>query len=567
MKILSWNINGLRTLKRPLKETLDSFNADIICFQETKISRTLLEEELAIVEGYNSYYSFPRWQSGYSGVVTYCRNSCQPDRAEEGLSGLITGQNCRDDSVGFYNNSEEFTPQELMLIDSEGRAVLTSHEIQCNGNIEKLVVINVYCPRADSEKPERADFKLQFYYLLQKRAEKLIQNGVLWLSNFLGECSAKEDNKKEHDLTFIDTFRHFNKSQTEAFTCWMTSTGARQTNYGTRLDYILCNRNFINHVMSSILLPEIKGSDHCPVALELQCDPVASKCCPSFCTKYWLEFLGKQQKLSPFLEQPVQVTAEITDLQAVNSDIQKRRSNSHSEIVSKKKKNFQKISQKSITSFFVPKTSIQQTTIHSKQDILESVDSSTNINLKIITSIDHQYCGKNSTSSCYSNPHMLFSHTVCVSDEEKSVNVIPSGSSDTSMTYSHDIESDCNSEGNLSSQSSTKSLYFFEETDEQFQNPSFTLNSTEHNQCQEYHINNQMEKQKQLWKSVLRGPQPPPLCKGHKEPCLLKTVKKQGPNNGRQFFTCAYPEGRAGNPEAKCNHFQWVNPPKVKGKR
>ncbi|XP_013773132.1 DNA-(apurinic or apyrimidinic site) lyase 2-like [Limulus polyphemus] len=616
MKILSWNINGLRTLKRPLKETLDSFNADIICFQETKVSRSLLEEELAIVEGYSSYYSFPRWQSGYSGVATYCRDSCQPERAEEGLSGLITGQNCHDDSLGFNGNFKEFTSQELMLLDAEGRAVVTSHEVQCNKKVEKLVIINVYCPRADPEKPERADFKLRFYYLLQKRAEKLVQNGFhviivgdlntahkpidhcdpgdevefslrpdrLWLSSFLGECSPNEDNNKEHDITFIDTFRHFNKSHTEAFTCWMTSTGARQTNYGTRLDYILCNRNFISHVMSSIILPEIKGSDHCPIAIELRCDPVASRRCPSLCTKYWLEFVGKQQKLSLFLRQPVQVTAQITDFQPVNSYIPKRRANSHSETVSKKKQNVQKISQKSITSFFVPQTSTLQTTIPSKQGILDSVDNSTNSNLNIFTTIDHHYSSKNSASSCYSNPHMLFSHTACVSDDEKSVNIIPSGSSETSMICSHDAESDCNSDGNLSSQSSTKSFSLkcenitknflqkstycvLEETDEQYQNPSFTLNTTKNNQCQEYHINNQMEKQKQLWKSVLCGPQPPPLCKGHKEPCVLKTVKKQGPNNGRQFFTCAHPEGRAENPEAKCNHFQWVNPPKVKGKR
>lgn len=61
-----------------------------------------------------------------------------------------------------------------------------------------------------------------------------------------------------------------------------------------------------------------------------------------------------------------------------------------------------------------------------------------------------------------------------------------------------------------------------------------------------------------FWKTVLRGPPQPPLCKSHSEPCVLRTVKKAGPNLGRQFFVCARPQGHASNPQARCNFFTWV---------
>lgn len=61
------------------------------------------------------------------------------------------------------------------------------------------------------------------------------------------------------------------------------------------------------------------------------------------------------------------------------------------------------------------------------------------------------------------------------------------------------------------------------------------------------------------WKNLLQGPPPPPLCKGHQEPCVLRTVKKPGPNKGKQFFVCARGEGHSTNPEARCDFFKWVD--------
>lgn len=101
MRICSWNINGLRSLRQPLRTVLDQLNCDIICFQETKVTRECftkddgkysvgffsgqaLAEAYARVEGYHTFYSWSRLRSGYSGVAIFCKTSLAPIRAEEG---------------------------------------------------------------------------------------------------------------------------------------------------------------------------------------------------------------------------------------------------------------------------------------------------------------------------------------------------------------------------------------------------------------------------------------------------------------------------------------------------
>jgi len=61
------------------------------------------------------------------------------------------------------------------------------------------------------------------------------------------------------------------------------------------------------------------------------------------------------------------------------------------------------------------------------------------------------------------------------------------------------------------------------------------------------------------WRSMLRGPPQAPLCKGHREPCVLRDVKKDGPNKGRQFWVCCKPQGHKSNPDARCDYFVWVD--------
>ncbi|KAL1021006.1 hypothetical protein UPYG_G00007500 [Umbra pygmaea] len=346
MKIVTWNINGIRTFKGGIKKIFESLDADIICVQETKVTRDLLDERTAIVEGYNSYFSFSRGRSGYSGVATYCKDSATPFAAEEGLTGLLTTNH--EGSVGCYGDQREFSNEELQLLDNEGRAILTQHRVLCDEQPETITVINVYCPRADPEKPERKQFKLQFYKLLQVRAEAILETGshviILgdvntshrpvdhcdpddidgfeehpgrkWLDSFLVDDSKENESKQDHDeeesLTlstkpirsgkFVDAFRHFHPTRSKAFTCWNTMTGARQTNYGTRIDYIFADHLvFKTQFTAADIMPEVEGSDHCPVWGQLRCPVLSSSKLPLLCTRHLPEFAGRQQKLSHFL--------------------------------------------------------------------------------------------------------------------------------------------------------------------------------------------------------------------------------------------------------------------------
>lgn len=140
----------------------------------------MLDEPSALLNGYTSYFAFSRKRTGYSGVATYCKSEFLPIKAEEGLGGTLpSSQN--DDSVGFTEKVNiEFTNDELKSLDAEGRCVITVHKVKMKHDETKLLAIfNLYCPRADPEKPERLIYKLQFYKLLEIRAHNLRKAGYL----------------------------------------------------------------------------------------------------------------------------------------------------------------------------------------------------------------------------------------------------------------------------------------------------------------------------------------------------------------------------------------------------
>lgn len=523
MKIVTWNINGIRTFGGGIKQALDSLEADIICVQETKVTRDLLTERVAIVEGYTSYFSFSRGRSGYSGVATYCRNTATPFAAEEGLTGLLGGEQ----GVGCYGDQSCFTQEELQLLDNEGRAVITQHRTQCSDHTGILTVINVYCPRADPDKPERKQFKLSFYQLLQLRAEALLRagSGVIvlgdvntshrqidhcdpsdvdnfednpgrrWLDGFL--TSQEESGQAlEHPGKFMDTFRLFHPTRSGAFTCWSTMTGARQTNYGTRIDYILADRRLAEQqFVAADIMPEVRGSDHCPVWGELSCTVLSCSKPPPLATCYLPEFTGKQQKLSRFLvrvEQKKQEEAlpgsqeegEQRENLSSGGDERKRLLQADAAQTKAKRTKTSKGSSEpkgSLLSFFKPK-------------LVPAAPQ--NRGASIVTS----WAAEGDPSG-------------------PGTNVQCNGSSPSR-------DPDSGEDLRVKTQSSST-------------------------QCKK---GSSMD----FWKSLLHGPPAAPCCKVHGEPCVLRTVKKEGPNLGKQFFVCARPQGHASNPEARCNYFAWV---------
>ncbi|WP_338603760.1 exodeoxyribonuclease III [Sulfolobus tengchongensis] len=246
MKIVSWNINGIRAaLKKNLLEFVQANNFDIIMFQETRGDLVPLD---FIMMGY-SIFSFPSKRRGYSGVMTLSK--IKPLNVIKGL-GI-----------------EEF--------DSEGRVISIE--------LEDFFVVNSYFPRA-GDKLERLDFKLKFNSAIEKFSEQLRKNKPVvicgdfniahqnidaaygdpsmpgltpqeraWLSHFLS-------------LGYIDTFRYFHPNQRK-YSWWSYMMNARERNLGLRLDYCLVSEEIKDRIKNADILVEVLGSDHAPVILEL----------------------------------------------------------------------------------------------------------------------------------------------------------------------------------------------------------------------------------------------------------------------------------------------------------
>jgi AP endonuclease-2 len=367
MKIVSWNVNSLPTTQSyhpwrdmTWKELLDSFDADIICFQETKLSRAtaLQETNMLVVPGYDAFHSFCRVKpsggggAGYSGVATYVRTERIPTPvdAEEGFLNVLKQK--PPSRIGCYGDLESdlLTKDEMDALDAEGRCVITDHHL--------FVLFNVYFPNDGSD--ERHVYKMKFHRAIEHRIRSLLAAGrhVILLGDIntthteLDHADPKKSMKESgienyidvpsrkwiHNLLtpngpMVDTFRQFHPTRMGAFTCWNTKTQARDSNYGTRIDYVLVSEGIAGLVSGAEVEQKITGSDHCPITATLRDDvwvnergtiveegvegaKVAklvdllepgivgedgkAREAPQLCAKFWDEFSGKQKKLSTF---------------------------------------------------------------------------------------------------------------------------------------------------------------------------------------------------------------------------------------------------------------------------
>ena len=359
----------------------------------------------------------------------------------------------------------------------------------------------------------------------------------VWLNQFLREedrdstlapVSDQEDFAAVTPYTtgglFIDTLRYLHPEQEGAFTNWCTLTGARATNYGRRLDYIFGNCELVEKCLTGAsIMPEIEGSDHCPVTVELNCEPVPAKSCPPLCTKHMPEFAGKQKKLSMFF-------TKIKNDESVSNNICVKPEQIEKEEIETKtepslsqpglKRSLENKGLKSSGPLKKRKTDSKKPDLGSKQSSLKSFFA---INQK-----DMKGDKKVNSVSVESSPEKP-NHTV----------------------------------------STSASLYFSKDKyirEEPVNGSKDECAATKINEISANAIVKETETAKDIgsnktvsaWKNLLGGLGPVPVCKGHKEPCVLRMVKKEGPNRGRQFYTCARGEGLKSNPEARCDFFKWI---------
>lgn len=259
MKIISWNVNGIRAVeKKGFVDWLLSTQADVICIQETKGNPGQLSPELLnptdITKGlsYKSFFNSAK-RPGYSGTAIYCKN--EPDAVE---------------NLG--------NP----LFDDEGRVTIVK--------IGKTAVISAYFPNSQDDEEgghPRLEYKIDFNKAIHKKCDELVAAGfnIVLCGDYnvahkeIDIANPKTNTKhagflpeeREWMDTFInsgyvDSFRYF-CDEPGKYTWWSYRFHAREKNVGWRLDYQCVNKDFVKNLKSAKILSEVLGSDHCPVEL------------------------------------------------------------------------------------------------------------------------------------------------------------------------------------------------------------------------------------------------------------------------------------------------------------
>ena len=248
MKLVSWNVNGIRACVQ--KGFLDFFNeidADIFCIQESKLTD---EQNTFHPKGYKEYL-YPAIKKGYSGTLIYSK-----------IDPL---------SVKYGIDDEEY--------DNEGRTITLE--------FEEFYLVNVYVPNIKRDL-SRMDSRMRFQDLFKEYLKGLAKKkNVVVCGDFnvaheeidiknvksnIGNAGfTYEEREKMTDLLnagFIDTFRYFNKDKI-AYTWWSYMRNCREKDIGWRIDYFIVNNEFVNNVRNTIIYKDVLGSDHCPIGLEI----------------------------------------------------------------------------------------------------------------------------------------------------------------------------------------------------------------------------------------------------------------------------------------------------------
>ncbi|MDD2495334.1 MAG: exodeoxyribonuclease III [Tissierellia bacterium] len=250
MKLISWNVNGLRAcITKGFTEVFKELDADIFCIQESKLQEGQIELEL---EGYFDYWNYAE-KKGYSGTAIFTKVKPQ--------------------SVSFGMNIEEH--------DKEGRIITLE--------FEEFYLVNVYTPNSKRELL-RLDYRMKWeddfrnYLLKLDEIKPVILCGDLNVAHKEIDIKNSKSNRKSAGFTdeerekmtcllasgFTDTFRFFYPDKEDAYTWWSYMGRAREKNVGWRIDYFITSNRFEKNLIDAFILPEISGSDHCPVGIVIK---------------------------------------------------------------------------------------------------------------------------------------------------------------------------------------------------------------------------------------------------------------------------------------------------------
>lgn len=253
MKIISWNVNGVRAVqKKGFFDFLENENPDILCLQETKAQEDQLDEAILSPAGYQTIWSSAE-KKGYSGVAVFTKK--EPNKILKGLG--------------------------IKKFDSEGRTIIAEYD--------DFVLFNIYFPNGQKNE-ERLQYKMDFYDAFLKVSEKYRKAGKNVIT-----CGDYNTAHKDIDLThpkpnaknsgflpmerewldkyvakgYLDSFREKNKNP-EEYTWWTYRGGARAKNVGWRIDYFFINEEMKKNLKEAFILQEVTGSDHCPLGIKVK---------------------------------------------------------------------------------------------------------------------------------------------------------------------------------------------------------------------------------------------------------------------------------------------------------
>ena len=249
MRLISWNVNGLRAvIGKGFADFVSAETPDILCLQETK-ARPEQVQLPGVLDGYHAFWNSAA-KPGYSGVAVFSRETPL------------------DVKSGFGIDEH----------DREGRVLTLEYA--------DFILVNVYTPNAQDEL-RRLDYRMQWDEAFRNHvAAEAIRKPVIFCGDLnvahreIDLARPKEnrrspgfsDEERESfgrllDAGFCDTFRHFYPETANAYSWWSYRGGARERNVGWRIDYFGVSTDHVRRVKAADILPHVGGSDHCPVGI------------------------------------------------------------------------------------------------------------------------------------------------------------------------------------------------------------------------------------------------------------------------------------------------------------
>ncbi|MBK2402169.1 MULTISPECIES: exodeoxyribonuclease III [unclassified Erysipelothrix] len=249
MKLISWNVNGLRAvMKKDFEGIFEAMDTDVLCLQETKMQAGQLDYD---PEGYYAYYNYAE-KKGYSGTAVYTR--IKPINVTYGIQ------------------EDEH--------NAEGRVITCEYD--------NFFLVCVYTPNSQPEL-KRIDYRMQWendfreYLKMLDESKPVVLCGDLNVAHKEIDLKNPSANRKNPgfsdqereqftnllDAGFIDSFRELHPNEVDRYSWWSYRFNARSRNAGWRIDYFVVSERLRNAIEDADILDQVLGSDHCPVMLKL----------------------------------------------------------------------------------------------------------------------------------------------------------------------------------------------------------------------------------------------------------------------------------------------------------